>query len=174
MSSFRGSSSLSERRRDEKRQTRTKRLMMVGATVSVMLIHAVVGVAAVQYKSNQSAESSLSGSGSASPAQFPTTSAIQAICTQTNYESTCESTLTKHVNESCAPKDLVRAAVLAVVDGAGEAFNISDSIQSDDPKEKGAIADCKELHQYALYDLEKTLGIIDAHHLDQLPNKVHE
>ncbi|XP_064979417.1 probable pectinesterase/pectinesterase inhibitor 58 [Musa acuminata AAA Group] len=138
MSSLRGSSPMSGRRREEKRQTQTKRLMMAGATTSVMLILEVVGVAAVQCKSNQSAESSLSGSGSASTAQFRTTSAIQAICTQTNYKSTCESTLKKYVNESSAPKDLVRAAVLAVVDGVGEAFNISDSIQSDDLKEKGA------------------------------------
>ncbi|CAL9777540.1 unnamed protein product [Musa acuminata subsp. burmannicoides] len=119
MPSLRGSSPMSERRRDEKRQTQTKRLMMAGATTSVILILEVVGVAAVQCKSNQSTESSLSGSGSASTAQFRTTSAIQAICTQTNYKSTCESTLKKYVNESSAPKDLVRAAVLAVVDGVG-------------------------------------------------------
>ncbi|CAL9109315.1 unnamed protein product [Musa acuminata var. zebrina] len=157
MSSLRGSSPMSERRKDEKRQTQTKRLMMAGATTSVMLILEVVGVAAVQCKSNQSAESSLSSSGSASTAQFRTTSAIQVICTQTNYKSTCESTLKKYVNESSAPMDLVSAAVLAVVDGVGKAFNISDSIQSDDLKEKGA-----------------DRGLQGNSPICPLPNKVHE
>ncbi|CAL9157237.1 unnamed protein product [Musa hybrid cultivar] len=157
MPSLRGSSPMSERRRDEKRQTQTKSLMMAGATTSVMLILEVVGVAAVQCKSNQSAESSLSGSGSASTAQFRTTSAIQVICTQTNYKSTCESTLKKYVNESSAPMDLVSAAVLAVVDGVGKAFNISDSIQSDDLKEKGA-----------------DRGLQGNSPICPLPNKVHE
>ncbi|URE34417.1 pectinesterase [Musa troglodytarum] len=140
-----------------------------------MLILAVVGVATVQYNS-EADESSTSPSdgGLESTSHFRTTSAIQVICSPTDYKSSCESSLSKYVNESSKPKDLVRAAVLAVVDGVSKAFNRSDSIKSDDPEVKAAIADCKEMHQYAVDELAKTLSHIDEHHLKQLPKQIPE
>ncbi|URE34416.1 pectinesterase [Musa troglodytarum] len=175
MSTSRDFGSASESGSDERRRKQQNRFMMAGATASIMLILAVVGVATVQYNS-EADESSTSPSdgGLESTSHFRTTSAIQVICSPTDYKSSCESSLSKYVNESSKPKDLVRAAVLAVVDGVSKAFNRSDSIKSDDPEVKAAIADCKEMHQYAVDELAKTLSHIDEHHLKQLPKQIPE
>ncbi|CAL9777541.1 unnamed protein product [Musa acuminata subsp. burmannicoides] len=175
MSTSRDFGSASEPGSDERRQKKQNRFVMVGLTASVMLILAVVGVATVQYNSDADESStSPSDGGLESTSHFRTTSAIQVICSPTDYKNSCESSLSKYVNDSSKPKDLVRAAVLAVVDGVAKAFNRSDSIKSDDPEVKAAIADCKEMHQYAVDELAKTLSHIDEHHLKQLPKQIPE
>ncbi|CAL9098005.1 unnamed protein product [Musa textilis] len=178
MSAFQDFGPLSERRRAERQQIKRKRLMIAGATTSVVLVLAVVGVV-VQYKSNGPSDSgdsdgSSTSGGSASKRAFHTSTAIQVMCSSTDYENACQSSLKKFVNESSKPKDLVRAAVSALVDEVGKAFNKSDSIKSDDPSVKDAVGICKEMHRYAVNDLARVLSTIDAHHLDQLPKQVHE
>ncbi|CAD5167599.1 unnamed protein product [Musa acuminata subsp. malaccensis] len=180
MSAFQDFGYLSERRRAERQQRRRKLLMIAGATVSVVLILAVVGATAFVYYSKQPNRSTTtttatsSSSGSSSTKGSRASSAVQVICSPTDYRSACESSLTTYANSSSSPKDLVRAAVSSLVDEVGKAFNRVDSIESDDPEVKSAVDSCKEMHQYAVDELARTLGTIDAHNLNQLPKQVHE
>ncbi|RWW46271.1 hypothetical protein BHE74_00047808, partial [Ensete ventricosum] len=181
MSAFQDFGYLSERRRAERQQRRRKLLMITGATVSVVLILAVVGATAFVYYSKQPSEStktttatSSSSSGSSSSKGSRTSSAVQVICSPTDYKSSCESSLKTYANSSSSPKDLIRAAVSSLVDEVGKAFNRVDSIESNDPEVKSAVESCKEMHQYSVDELARTLGTIDAHNLNQLPNQVHE
>lgn len=96
------------------------------------------------------------------------------ICSPTDHQSACKSSLKKYANASSTPKDLVRAVISVVVDTVGKAFNRSDAISSTDPSVKAAVEVCRELHGYAVSELNNTLSTIDAHHLDQLPKQAHE
>ncbi|KAG6474244.1 pectinesterase-like [Zingiber officinale] len=185
MSAFQDFSYLSERRRAERAQQR-KRMIIAASTASVFLVVAVCAVIAVVYNPkptestpNSSAKSTTetfspkSDSGSLIK-DFQTNSAIKVICSPTDYRATCESTMKGATNSSSTPKDLVRAAVATIVDEVDKAFKKSDVIGTADPAVKSAVELCQKLHKYALKELANTLDTIDANHLNQLPNKVHE
>ncbi|WOL06516.1 pectinesterase-like [Canna indica] len=184
MSAFQDFGPLSERRRAERQQKRRKRLMIAGASVSVVLIVAAVGAAAVLYnkpkqdsdssKPSKSHGGSSSSSASANAKDYHANSAIQALCEATDHQSACESSLKKYIKPNSQPKELFRAAVTAVVDEVDKAFERTDSIKTDDPSVKAAIDDCRELHGYAVDDLNNTLGAINAHNLNQLQKQVHD
>ncbi|WOL19815.1 pectinesterase-like [Canna indica] len=186
MSAFQDFNYLSERRRAE-RQQRRRRIIAAVSTVSAILVLAVVGAAAVVYNNNEtesttstssqlstSSSSGKGGGGGAPKKDFHTSTAISLICSSTDFKNTCEASLKKHANETSTPKDLVRAAVSILVEEISEAFAKSDTIKSDDPAVKGAVEVCKDLHTYAVGELNGTLSTIDSHNLNQLPRKVHD
>lgn len=186
MSAFQDFSYLSERRRAERAQHR-KRMMIAASTASVVLVVAVCAVIAVVYnpKATESTSTSTAKSttdtfspksdDSGSPIkEFHTSSAIEVICSPTDYRATCESTMKGATNSTSTPKDLVRSAVAAIVNEVDKAFKKSDAIGTADPAVKSAVELCQKLHKYAVEELANTLDTIDANHLNQLPNKVHE
>lgn len=97
------------------------------------------------------------------------------ICSSTDHQNACKSSMEKYANASSTPKDLIRGVVSGVVDVVGEAFNRSDSlISSTDPSMKAAAEICREVHGYAASELNSTLSTIDAQQLNELPKQVHE
>ncbi|KAG6511771.1 pectinesterase-like [Zingiber officinale] len=196
MSAFQDFSYLSERRRAERAQRR-KRMMIAAGSVSVILVVAVCAAAAVVYNSksttstatttansaspsssssssHKSSSSSSSSSSSNSTKGFQVSNAVQVLCSPTDNHTVCESTLKDVVNSTSTPKDLVRAAVAVIVDEVGKAFAHSDAIGTADPAVKSAVEVCQKLHKYEVAELNNTLNTIDAHHLNQLPEQVHE
>ncbi|KAG6468414.1 pectinesterase-like [Zingiber officinale] len=181
MSAFQDFSYLSERRRAEREQRRKR--ITAGSILAVTVL-AVCAVAAVAYNPKStstststanSTPSSSSKSDSGSPnKEFHTTSAIQVLCSPTDYRATCESTLKGATNSTSTPKDLVLAAVSVIVKEVDEAFKKSDTIGTADPEVKSAVELCQKLHKYAVGELASTLGTIDSQHLNGLPKKVHE
>lgn len=173
MSAFQDFGPLSERRRAERQQKKRKRLMIAGASVSVVLILAAVGVAAIIYQSKHGGEHSKGSSTSKNTDLQSNSRAIKRICGAADYKEPCESLMAKVVNTT-SPKALIRASISIVVDEVAKAFNKSDLIKSDDPMVQGAIQDCKELFQFSNDELATALGNIDAHTLEQIPKQSSE
>ncbi|XP_008812392.2 pectinesterase-like [Phoenix dactylifera] len=173
MSAFQDFGPLSERRRAERQQKRRKHLMIAGASVSVILILAAVGVAAIIYQSKHHGEHSKGSSTSKNKDVQSTTRAIKLICGAADYKEACESRMAKVVNTT-SPKALIRASISVVVDEVTKAFNQSELFKSDDPMVQGAVEDCKELFRFSDDELATALGSIDALTLDQIPKQSSE
>ncbi|PWZ54171.1 putative pectinesterase/pectinesterase inhibitor 13 [Zea mays] len=161
---------LTERRRIERQRQQRRRVMLAAGAASVILILIVMGGAAVAYNASieddsSSSSSSPSGGGSGSGSNLISASkSVKMMCAQTDYRDACEKSLSKAAANASAssPEDIVRAAVAVIGDALGNAFNRSEVIKSDDPRVKGAVADCREIYHNAKDDLARTLHGIDA------------
>ncbi|KAG0469518.1 hypothetical protein HPP92_016218 [Vanilla planifolia] len=175
MSAFQDFGPLSERRRAEKQQNQRKRLMVTGASVSVVLILAVVGVATSLYHSNKPTLAA-AGEGGHKPASnelHTSVKYIKTMCSATDFKEACESSLSKVVtgNKSSDPKEIVRAAVSVIASAAKKGFQHADGfVKSDNPRVKSAISLCKSLFDEANEELQLALSRIDVHKFEDLPN----
>ncbi|KAG0469550.1 hypothetical protein HPP92_016250 [Vanilla planifolia] len=175
MSAFQDFGPLSERRRAEKQQNQRKRLMVAGASVSVVLILAVVGVATSLYHSNKPtlAAAGEDGHKPASNELHTSVKYIKTMCSATDFKEACESSLSKVVtgNKSSDPKEIVRAAVSVIASAAKKGFQHADGfVKSDNPRVKSAISLCKSLFDEANEELQLALSRIDVHKFEDLPN----
>ncbi|KAK8941754.1 putative pectinesterase/pectinesterase inhibitor 45 [Platanthera guangdongensis] len=171
-SAFQDFGPLSERRRAEKQQKQRKRFMIAGASISVILVLSVVGVATSVYHSRKSDNAGAT----ASPAEELHTSSkfIKTICSPTDFKDVCESTLSKSAagKNSASPKEIIYAAVSAISDAAQRGFNHSEIfIKSDNPRVKSAINLCRSLINDTYDELKLALSRIDMHKLEDLPNQ---
>lgn len=177
---------LTERRRAEKARQQQKRLMIAGGIVIIIII-IVCGVAFVyngksgkdkdgkgsSSKKGSSSSKGKSGSSSggdddeessAAPMDLKAVSkTITILCKQTDFQVTCQESLSKAANASTtSPKDVVRTAVQVIGEAISQAFDRADLIMSNDPRVKAAVADCKEFFEYAKDELNRTLSGMDA------------
>ncbi|KAK8931088.1 putative pectinesterase/pectinesterase inhibitor 45 [Platanthera zijinensis] len=171
-SAFQDFGPLSERRRAEKQQKQRKRFMIAGASISVILVLSVVGVATSVYHSRKSDNAGAT----ASPVEELHTSSkfIKTICSPTDFKDVCESTLSKSTagKNSASPKEIIYAAVSAITDAAQRGFNHSEIfIKSDNPRVKSAINLCRSLINETYDELKLALSRIDMHKLEDLPNQ---
>ncbi|KAH0452636.1 hypothetical protein IEQ34_019935 [Dendrobium chrysotoxum] len=173
MSAFQDIGPLAERRRAEKQQKRHKRLMIAGASVSVMLVLAVVGVATSIYHSNKSDTLTSPAQSHPSSKEIHTSSKyIKAICSTTDFKNACETSLSKAVsgNKTTNPKAIIRAAISVIASASEFGFNHSESFKnSNKPRVKSAINLCRSLFDEAYDELKLALSHIDMHKLEDLP-----
>ncbi|XP_042386818.1 pectinesterase-like, partial [Zingiber officinale] len=153
-----------------------RKLMMIA--VSVILVLAVCTAAAIansaassssfSASSLKSSSSSSTLSSSNSTKEFQVPNAVQVLCSLSDNRTVCESKLKDAVNSTSTPKDLVRATVAIIVDEVGKAFDHSDTIGT------MAVKSAVEVCQKQVAELNSALNAIDAYHLNQLPEQVHE
>ncbi|XP_073004619.1 putative pectinesterase/pectinesterase inhibitor 45 [Typha latifolia] len=174
MSAFQDFGPLSERRKAEKQQKQRRRLIIVGVSASVLLIICVIGIVSIIYHSKQNAATQPSATSLVTDGLHSVSKYIDMICSPTDYKDACKKSISKATNSSSSPKDLISASVSVIGDEIGKAFEHSDLIKSDDPRVKAAVKDCRELYGYSKDELLRTLQDIDAHKLDQLPDKSHQ
>ncbi|KAH7680013.1 Pectinesterase protein [Dioscorea alata] len=167
MSAFQDFGPLTERRKAERQQSRRKKLMIIGSSIGVLAVVAVIGVAAVVQHTGGSEGDSDPASGSHKQLHSASRS-VEMICSSTDYKKTCEKSLSKTSNSTSSPKDLIKAAVKVIFDEASKAFGQSQLFKSDDERVKGAVLVCQELLNSTKDSLTRTLNHLNVDTADKL------
>lgn len=167
MSAFQDFGPLTERRKAERQQSRRKKLMIIGSSIGVLAVVAVIGVAAVVQHTGGSEGDSDPASGSHKQLHSASRS-VEMICSSTDYKKTCETSLSKASNSTSSPKDLIKAAVKVIFDEASKAFSKSKLFKSDDKRVKGAVLVCQELLNSTKDSLTRTLNHLNVDSADKL------
>lgn len=151
-------------------------VVIAAASFSLLLIIGISTVAIVRYQEagTESAEAPIS----AKPVVHSTTKAIEEMCSTTNYQDTCTTSLSDAMKESNTsspePKDIVKASVAVISEQVARVLNKSRLIKSKDPRIQGALADCRELFGYAKKELITTMQLMHVKSLEDIPKKSKE
>ncbi|XP_043711442.1 putative pectinesterase/pectinesterase inhibitor 28 [Telopea speciosissima] len=150
--------------------SKKKRVTLI-AVSSLVLVAMVVGAAVGVNKYNSS------------PSETPTTAttteissnmkSIKAICEPTDFKKTCEDSLSSAAGNTTDPKELVKVAFQVTTEHIKQALNKSEVLHQleKDNFTAQALENCKELMDYAIYDLNRSfeeLGALDVSKLDEL------
>ncbi|KAF4393634.1 probable pectinesterase/pectinesterase inhibitor 21 [Cannabis sativa] len=146
---------------------RKKKIAIIG-TSTLILVAMVVAVAVGfnRGETDYQATASPSPAGSVST----TSKAVQAICQPTDYKQTCESTLSKAAGNTTDPKELVKVAFDVAVSYIGEAIKKSSTLKelAKDSRTNQALANCDELLNYAIDDLQDSFHRIGPFEMSKL------
>ncbi|URE11712.1 pectinesterase [Musa troglodytarum] len=97
------------------------------------------------------------------------------ICSSTDYQQACESSMSKVVtSDTDDPKVLLKAAVTVVLDEVSKAFAHSKLLKSNDSRVRGAVEDCQQLYENSKAEINATLQSIVASGIDHLPSRSHD
>ncbi|XP_065860169.1 putative pectinesterase/pectinesterase inhibitor 28 [Euphorbia lathyris] len=108
----------------------------------------------------------------AGPSISTSTKSIQAICQPTDYQKTCESSLSRAAGNTTDPHALVQAGFQVAVDALKVALANSSAIAEaeKDPLAKQALANCKIMMNIAIEDLKasfQSVGEFDINKIDE-------
>ncbi|KAH7857896.1 hypothetical protein Vadar_017698 [Vaccinium darrowii] len=140
-----------------------KKSVAVAGVCSILLVAMVVAVTVgVTRKSSDNAGGSSAGSGQVSTS----TKAVQQLCQPTDYKQTCETALTSTAVNTSDPKQLIQLAFNVTVSHIGEAIKNSSLLQkaqaSKDPMIQDALENCKELLEFSINDLKKSIDAVGS------------
>ncbi|THU67310.1 hypothetical protein C4D60_Mb05t23300 [Musa balbisiana] len=95
---------------------------------------------------------------------------IKDFCNPTDYQETCESTLSAAAGNSTDPKELVNLAFQMTIDQIKEAFNHSTVLSeaAKNPRTSDALENCRELLDYAIDDLRSSIDRLEGFSLLKL------
>lgn len=144
---------------------------LIGLGVSIILIAGVaIGLIELVRRANTSNH----------PNHDPLSSkskAIQAICGPTDYKDACVTSLNSVANnQSATLKDYIQVAISSTIDAVKQSIEKSDSIgkEANDPLNKMAFADCKELLQLATDELQSLLRDTNDTNFSSLTNREND
>ncbi|CAI0467244.1 unnamed protein product [Linum tenue] len=123
---------------------------------SILLVAMVVAVAVGV---NNNPKDSDSGGN-----QISTTSKeVKALCAPSVYKETCETSLSKSVENATDPKKIVQVGFEIAVESLKDAMKNSTTIKevAQDPKAKRAVEICEDLIETAIDDLRRSLDELD-------------
>ncbi|XP_021752243.1 pectinesterase-like [Chenopodium quinoa] len=103
-----------------------------------------------------------------------TSKAVQAICSPTDYKEACVQSLASVAkNQSASLQDYIHAAIMATMDAVKQGIDKSDSIgkEANDPLNKMAFEDCKELLRLATDELQAVLSDVSDVNMSTMKNK---
>lgn len=146
-------------------QKQRRKLVIAGSSAILLLLLVVGTVATTMYQAEDKPNPNTTTMRSSSKA-------VKMICASTDYKQTCETSLTKLANTSSPdPKEILKAAVTAVLDEISKSFSHSSLFKSNDSRVRDAVNDCWEMYQDSKEDLVKTLNKIIDTGLEHLPDQ---
>ncbi|KAE9464491.1 hypothetical protein C3L33_03560, partial [Rhododendron williamsianum] len=122
----------------------------------ILVVAVVIGVVAVQ-------KSSSSGDSNKGDVLSTTSKSVSAICSPTDHQQACVDSLSAVANnQSATPKDFLQAALQYTVSAVKVALSNTTAIgnAANDPLNKMAVEDCKELLQYAIDELQASFSMV--------------
>ncbi|KAL6010500.1 hypothetical protein ACLOJK_000933 [Asimina triloba] len=155
-------------RRGEAQKRKIKILIGVGLTV-LLLIFIAAGAFAVVERNDDDSEPA--------PKKLSTSNkAVKVMCESTDYKKHCESSLKQVLknHDDSDPKNIIKAAIMVVIEEVVKAFSNSTKLKSKDPEVNAAIQDCMELFGHAKDELLRTLSYVDTTDIENLPEKSHD
>ncbi|KAG6531368.1 probable pectinesterase/pectinesterase inhibitor 21 [Zingiber officinale] len=141
-----------------------KAVVLVISAVVLVACVATVGVVTV---------SSRNGDDSSQPqvAELSTSRKnIKEFCRPTDYQQTCETTLSSVAGDNTEPKDLVNLVFNVTINHIKQAFDHSSTLQeaAKDPRTSEALANCRELLDYAIDDLRNSVDHLDDFSMEKI------
>ncbi|KAL9405418.1 hypothetical protein Peur_002390 [Populus x canadensis] len=137
------------------------KLVVTGISL-ILVVGVIIGVVATVQRSG--------GSDKHTESLSPQMKAVSTLCQPTYYKEACTNTLSA-VN-STDPKELIKGGILAISDSLKKSSNLTDDLvvknNSDEPRAKMALNDCKELLQDASERLQDTLSKVGGIDLQSL------
>ncbi|XP_074577549.1 putative pectinesterase/pectinesterase inhibitor 28 [Curcuma longa] len=132
----------------------------------VVLVACVATVGVVTVSNRQAADSSKPEMAQLSTSQKN----IQQFCQPTDYQQTCETTLSSVAGNNTEPKDLVGLVFNITIDHIKQAFDHSSTIQeaAKDPRTSEALENCRELLDYAIDDLRTSVDRLDDFSMEKI------
>ncbi|KAL8481471.1 hypothetical protein ACS0TY_027294 [Phlomoides rotata] len=146
-----------------------KKKIVVAGLASILLVAAVVAVTVGVTRKDSGGESSSGGSGIST-----STKAVNAICSPTDYKTTCEKTLAGA--NSTNPKDLIKVAFEATVQDLQEAIKNSTLYKGvdNDPRTKGALEVCEEVLNDSVDELRRSFDKVSQLDVAELSDYVDD
>ena len=135
--------------------------MLGKVIVSGLSLILVVGIALAIAATINKSNASNGGTEDVSPKM----KAVSAICSTTDYQDECKTTL-DHVARNTSsndPKDYAEAAILATIGEITKGYNLSDSLiveASTNASIKMSVEDCKDLLQFAIDELQASYSAV--------------
>ncbi|URD82306.1 pectinesterase [Musa troglodytarum] len=95
---------------------------------------------------------------------------IKDFCRPTDYQATCESSLSEVADNTTDPKELVNLAFQVTIDHIKKAFDHSTVLSeaAKDSRTSDALENCRELLDYAIDDLKSSIDRLDGFSLTKL------
>ncbi|CAI0466910.1 unnamed protein product [Linum tenue] len=139
-----------------------KKIAIMGVS-SILLVAMVVAVA-VGVNNNPKDSDGGGDKGTSTSNQISTTSKeVKALCAPSVYKETCETSLSKSVENATDPKKIVQVGFEIAVESLKDAMKNSTTIKevAQDPKAKRAVEICEDLIETAIDDLRRSLDELD-------------
>ncbi|MCL7049948.1 hypothetical protein MKW94_028511 [Papaver nudicaule] len=165
---------LSERRRLEKQQRLKQKITFVVISIVVLMLIIGASVVAIVYRSDHNAKKPETGS---TKQVTHSGNGIKMICDATDFKRTCESKLGKIMssNSTSHPKDLLKAAIFAIIDELELSFvNVSTKFKTDNPDEMKALDDCHILLGDAIEELGASADHVGGNDIEKLPQRTRD
>nr|GMC77978.1 putative pectinesterase/pectinesterase inhibitor 45 [Ipomoea batatas] len=154
---------ISERRKAERKKKLQRRIAI--AVVLILILLVAVGAAVVYFvvmKKDDGDKKSRTKSKTESSAAKAAEKSVRSLCHGTDFEETCERTLSKTVEDDASaakkPKELLRVSMVATETEIDKAVKKSGDVKGDTPQKKAAIKDCADLLQDAKDDLDAAIA----------------
>ncbi|XP_026430207.1 pectinesterase-like [Papaver somniferum] len=166
---------LSERRRREKQQRLKQKITVAVISVLVLILIIASCVVAIVYRSGHNAKKQETAGTTKQVTH--STNGIKMICDATDFKQTCESKLGKIMssNSTNHPKDLLKAAIFAIIDEIETSFlNVSSKFKTDNPDESKALDDCHILLGDAIEELDASADHVGGNDIEKLPQRTHD
>lgn len=143
---------------------------VVVSGISIILVVGVaIGVVAGVHK--------FGSSGDSGEKLSPEMKAVSSVCAPTDFKELCMKSLTTYSpNGTTDPKELIKAAVLAIEDHMKGSLNFSQSLAAaaSEAKTKMSLEDCKDLYQSAIGELQAAFSYVGDSDLHTMDDRVAE
>ncbi|PIA35514.1 hypothetical protein AQUCO_03500109v1 [Aquilegia coerulea] len=146
----------------------------VGGISLILVVGVIIGVVATMSRSggsdNPSSHNNAAGLSTGMKA-------VEALCAPTDFKDVCMKTLAPiaQKDNNASPKDLVHATFEATVQEVKKALNKTNSLgNGNSPYDQLSMDDCKELIEYAVYDLNKAISKIAKSEMHTLGDLAHD
>ncbi|KAF7837600.1 putative pectinesterase/pectinesterase inhibitor 45 [Senna tora] len=147
---------ITEKRKNDRRQ-KLKRRIAIGAVCTIVVI-GLIGAAAFVVVSRNEENEVNDGTKPASDSTKQIAQGeklVKTICSSTDYQDKCMTSLSKEVQKDSKPKDVLKISITVALEEISKAMNKTTSFNFQSEKEKGAFEDCKKL----LEDAKEELGL---------------
>lgn len=143
------------------RHAKKKKVAILG--VSALILVAMVVAVAVGVTKSQNG-----GKDDKKPAT--TSKAIEAVCQPTDYKETCQNSLSAKASNVTDPKELIKIGFQIAIDKIQEVINNSPTLKelAKDPRSNQALQNCKELLEFSINDLKKSVDQIGPFEVSKL------
>ncbi|KMZ57872.1 pectin methylesterase, family CE8 [Zostera marina] len=165
---------LSDRLKADKQKKKRKKILLIFCSIIVfvgVIYFAVRGI--LRYQRINGSSFSSNSQGSSTYDIKSVMKSVTTICSPTDFKKLCEFRLMRAARRSkkkpTKPKDLIDKAISILRGEISRAMNRTNMIKSNDPYIHGAVADCEELFNDAMYDLHYTIKTARRVDLDRFP-----
>ncbi|KAK7258949.1 hypothetical protein RIF29_24542 [Crotalaria pallida] len=149
-----------------------KRLAII-AISTILLVAMVIGATFSLTVANKDAANGVDLKDSNKSHVSSSMKAVKTLCQPTDYKKDCVDGLTKEAGNTTDPRELIKLTFHITAKKIGEGLKKTRLLQEaeKEPRAKGALATCKQLMEFSIMELQRSierLGNFDLNNLDNI------